>query len=234
MAGREAATAETVMTGGTVGPSKGSQTPNKVLSCVVVEDQAMFLELLGGMLSLRGGLRVVDRVRSVAAGQDSCGKHRPDLLILDLTLGDGNGLDVARAYLDANPDGRVIIVTGNASDFVCPAWLNGTLQAVISKNETFQALREEIDGLLGGVRPIPAAVSRQPSSTVPLTVREAEIFTLIGQGLTSREIGQRLQISEHTVQTHRKRAAAKLGTQGDELVRIAIAQQAAYFTKQAK
>ena len=62
-----------------------------------------------------------------------------------------------------------------------------------------------------------------------MTPREAEVFALIGDGLTSREIGERLSISEHTVQTHRKRVAAKLGTQGDELTRIAVAQRQAFF-----
>jgi DNA-binding NarL/FixJ family response regulator len=203
----------------------------KPLSCVVVEDQAMFLEMLGGMLALRGGLRVVDQARSVAEGTAACLKHRPDLLILDLTLVDGNGLEVARACIEANPEGRLIIVTGNASDFVCPAWLNDNLQAVISKNETFQALRDELDELLGAARSAVIPAARQTAAGGPLTPREAEIFTLIGQGLTSREIGERLRISEHTVQTHRKRAAIKLGTQGDELTRIAIAQQTTYFTK---
>ena len=65
-----------------------------------------------------------------------------------------------------------------------------------------------------------------------LTPREAEVFALIGDGLTSREIGERLSISEHTVQTHRKRVAAKLGTQGDELTRIAVAQRQAFFRSQ--
>jgi DNA-binding NarL/FixJ family response regulator len=231
MAGSESPADTSATINGKTARPKGGHPADTLLSCVVVEDQAMFLEMLGSMLSLRGGLRVVDRVRSVAEGEASCRKHRPDLLILDLTLGDGDGLDVARACIEANPNGQVIIVTGNANDFVCPAWLNDTLKAVISKNETFQSLRDELDSLLGAVRPIAVPASRQPASGVPLTAREAEIFTLIGQGLTSREIGERLHISEHTVQTHRKRAAAKLGTQGDELVRIAITQQAAYFSK---
>ncbi len=202
------------------------------LSCVVVEDQAMFLEMLGGMLALRGGLRVVEQASSVAEGKAACEEHCPDLLVLDLTLADGNGLDVAKTFVETNPAGRVIVVSGNASNFVCPAWLNESLQAVIGKNETFQAIRQELDDLLGALWPTIAA-SRETPLGLPLTSREAEVFALIGDGLTSREIGERLQISEHTVQTHRKRAAAKLGTQGDELTRIAIAQRATYFTKPA-
>jgi DNA-binding NarL/FixJ family response regulator len=226
-------TGESVMS--TAKPSaktgKKSTGGDRPISCVVVEDQAMFLEMLSGMLALRGGLRVVDQVRSVAEGKAACLEHRPDLFVL--TLQDGDGLDVAKAFLQTRRSGRVIIVTGNASDFVCPAWLNDALHAVISKNETFQSLRQELDDLLGAVRPVTSTTPRDPALGFPLTGREAEVFVLIGEGLTSREIGERLKISEHTVQTHRKRAAAKMGTQGDELTRIAVAQRAAYFTKPA-
>lgn len=203
------------------------------LSCVIVEDQAMFLDMLGGMLSMRGGLRVVDRARSVAAGKRCCQQHRPDLLVLDLTLADGSGLEVARAFLEANPAGRVIVVSGNSSDFVCPAWLNHSLQAVIDKNETFQALRQELDELLGPARSAPA-VPREGTPAELLTAREAEIFALIGDGFTSREIGEKLTISEQTVQTHRKRIAAKLGTHGDELTRLAVAQRQSYLARPAE
>jgi DNA-binding NarL/FixJ family response regulator len=200
------------------------------LSCVIVEDQAMFLDMLGGMLAMRGGLKIVDRARSVAAGKKCCLQHRPDLLVLDLTLADGSGLDVAQTFLQANPAGRVIVVSGNASDFVCPAWLNGALRAVIDKNETFQALRQELDELLGPARP-GLSVHRDVAPATLLTAREAEIFALIGDGFTSREIGEQLSISEQTVQTHRKRIAAKLGTHGDELTRIAVTQRQSYFSR---
>jgi len=194
-----------------------------MISCVIVEDQAMFLEMLSEMVALRGGLRVVDQARTVAAGRVACTTHRPDLLILDLALTDGEGLDVARTFVEANPDGRVIVVSGNASDFVCPAWLTPALQAVISKNETFQALRQELDDLVGGGRlPSPARVR---TATAELSPREAEIFALMGDGLTTRQIAERLHLSEHTVHTHRKRLALKLGTQGDELTRLAITQR---------
>jgi len=95
------------MTATNVGAKAGKTSTggDKSISCVVVEDQAMFLEMLGGMLALRGGLRVVDQVRSVAEGKAACLEHRPDLLVLDLTLQDGDGLDVAKAFLQTRRSG---------------------------------------------------------------------------------------------------------------------------------
>lgn len=208
---------------------KKPSSSEQQLTCVIVEDQGMFLEMLGGMLAMRGGLRVVGQARTVAGGKKLCCDHKPGLLILDLTLTDGNGLAVAEVYVASNPQGKVIVVSGNASDFVCPAWLNESLQAVIGKNETFQALRQELDELLEPVRPITAQAMRDLASGTFLTPREAEVFALMGEGLSSREIASRLEISEHTVQTHRKRLAIKLGTQGSELTRIAITQRQNYF-----
>lgn len=209
-----------------------TQNHPRELTCVVVEDQGLFLEMLGGMLNMRGGLRVVASALDVAEGKAACTKHRPDLLVLDLDLPDGSGLEVAKHLLEHKPATRVIIVSGNTSDFVCPAWLDKHLQAIISKNDTFASLRAELDEILAigdtAVRPREKKVFTQKS----LTPREAEIFSLIGEGLISKEIGMRLHLSEHTVQAHRKRMALKLGTTGAELIQRAIMQRQAFFPSQ--
>ncbi len=187
----------------------------------------MFLELLAGMMTIHGSVRIVARAADVASGRLACAAHRPDVLVLDLALPDGDGLEVAREFIEVNPAGRVLVVSGQASDFVCPAWLNDHLQAVISKNDAFESLRRELDEMKGVAPREPE--NGEPSPATRLTEREAEVFRMIGEGLTSRMIAERLGISEHTVQSHRKRLAAKLGTSGDELVRRAIAQHAMLF-----
>ena len=215
-------------------PSKSHRRPRE-LTCVIVEDQGLFLELLSGMLALRGGLRIVATARTVEEGRVACGKHLPDLLVLDLDLPDGNGLEVAECLLKTKPEARVVIVSGHAIGFVCPGWLNDNLQAIISKNDTFAALRAELDELLAleETTAKPPQKRQKLFAHKPLTPRESEIFALIGEGLSSKEIATRLHLSEHTVQEHRKRIAAKLGTTGGELVQRAITQRGAFFRSQA-
>lgn len=205
-----------------VSSTSAAQTP---LTCVIVEDQGMFLDLLSGMIAIRGGIRIAAQARDVATAREACAKHGPDVLILDLALPDGDGLEVARTFIEVSPHGRVLVVTGQASEFVCPAWLNDNLQAVISKNDAFESLRRELDELTG-VKDRPAA---EESAVRALSPREAEIFGMMGDGLTTRAIAERLGISEHTVQTHRKRIAAKLDTTGDDVLRRAIAHRATFF-----
>lgn len=202
-----------------------SATVRGQLSCLIVEDQGLFLDLLSGMLSIRGGIRVVAEARDVATARAACAKHRPDLLILDLTLPDGDGLEVARRFVEDSPHGRVLVVTGQASEFVCPTWLNEHLQAVISKNDAFEALRRELDELTGTT----ARSAPDDAAIASLSPREAEVFGLMGDGLTSRAMAELLGLSEHTVQSHRKKIAIKLGTTGDEAVRRAIAHRTKYF-----
>jgi DNA-binding NarL/FixJ family response regulator len=195
--------------------------PNQI-RCVVVEDQVMFLELLTTLLVARPGLHMEATARTVAEGTTACRLRRPDLLLLDLALPDGNGLQVAKVFLESRPDGEVIVLSGHSTDFVCPDWLSSRLRAVISKNDTFDALRRELDELLGVMQN--STDEHRPSARDRLlTKRESEVYALIGEGFTSAQIADRLGLSEHTVHTHRKRIAAKLGTQGDELTRRAIA-----------
>lgn len=87
------------------------------LRCVLLEDQTLFLELLSQVLQLQPGLQIVARAQTVAEGLAACKIHKPDLLILDLELPDGEGLEVARSLMRWNPDGKVIVLSGHASTF---------------------------------------------------------------------------------------------------------------------
>ena len=126
------------------------------LKCVIVEDQTMFLQMLDNMLQLVPDLEVVATARTEAQGVAACEKHKPDLLVLDLALPDGSGVNVARRLAEVNPSGKTIILSGEASTFVCPASLNGNIHAVLDKTQAFDDLSEELRALL----PAPPGRSR--------------------------------------------------------------------------
>lgn len=204
--------------------------PPRELTCVVVEDQGLFLEMLGEMLNMRGGVRVLAGALTVADGKAACKRHRPDLLILDLDLPDGDGIEVAKFLIEENPESLVIIVSGHIDEFICPSWLRKNLQATISKNSAFSHLREELDEILAvkQVRFRRHGTREAVTEEGPLTPREAEIFALVGEGFSTKEIALRLFRSEHTIKTHRKHIARKLGTIGLEMVQRASARQRAF------
>ena len=194
--------------------------PTQNLTCVIVEDQLMFLQMLYAMMETMPYFEVVATAQSVAEGIEACELHRPDLLVLDLALADGRGTKVARRLVELHPQAKIIILSGEASTFVCPASLNNHIHAVLDKTQAYDDLAAELKALvpkgLGGSN------VRQTDPLHTLSVREYEIFTLIGRGLMSKEIADHLTISLHTVQAHRKRISSKLGTSGPGLTQEAL------------
>jgi DNA-binding NarL/FixJ family response regulator len=191
------------------------------LSCVIVEDQTMFRQMLHNMLQGTPGLRVSAAAASAAEGVRACERHQPDLLVLDLALPDGSGVDVARRLARTNPAARIIILSGEASTFVCPADLRDAVHAVLDKTQAFDDLAAELKTLLPKARG-GSSSARNHEVRDRLSEREYEIFLLVGRGLLSKEVGEKLHISPQTVQTHRRKMAEKLGTNGAEFVQLAI------------
>lgn len=168
----------------------------------------MFLQLLATMLNAIHGVEVRHTATSQRDALAICHREPPDLLILDLSLPDGDGLAVARLLAGTHPETQVIILSGQASTFICPADLAASVRGVVDKTSAFRQLQEVVERCL----------NRQP---VNLTTRQRQIFALIGQGLSNREIAARAGLSVATVETHRKAIARKLGVSGADLVRRA-------------
>lgn len=191
------------------------------LTCVIVEDQTMFLQMLHNMLGAIPQLKVAATARTKAGAIAACEAHQPDLLVLDLALPDGDGISVARKLADIKPRAKTIILSGEANTFVCPADLQSHVHAVLDKTQAFDDLAEELKALLpAGRRGSPSTRSKDVRER--LSEREYEIFLLVGRGLMSKEIGEKLCISPQTVQAHRRNMAEKLSTTGTELVQQAL------------
>jgi len=208
----------------------GTESVVTPLRCVLVEDQMMFLQLLVAMLRGQQGIDVVGTALSVAEGREVCLELRPDVLIFDLALPDGRGSVVAEALLAVQPSARLIVLSGEASSFICPAPLRFALSAVVDKTRAYGTLSQEVAALSrrhrdkpSGAEPDPAALDAEMARQ-SLTPREQELFRLIGCGLSNREIAAALHLSQRTVETHRKNIVAKLGVSGPELVRLAALQ----------
>lgn len=185
--------------------------------CVIVEDQTMVLQLLAGMVRNSPGVDLVGTFSRVKDATDYCDRHAVDLLILDLELPDGNGLSVLKAATAKNPRAKGIVLSGHASEFVCPGELRPQVRAVVDKTQAYGSLQKEIAEIVHPKVGIPAA----DNPLELLTEREYEIFSLVGQGRMSKEISEELGIAVRTVETHRKAICKKMKVSGPELVRQA-------------
>ncbi|MFM7312906.1 MAG: response regulator [Cyanobium sp.] len=187
---------------------QGRQPSAAPLRCLIVEDQLMVLQLLRTMLQAIDGIQICHTATSQAEGLALCRSDPPDLQILDLALPDGSGLAVAELLAQLRPEAQLVVLSGQASSFVCPSALQPMVRGVVDKTSAFRHLHEAIARCL----------QRSPS---PLTPRQGEIFRLIGRGLSNREIAERMGLAVTTVETHRKAIAQKRGVSGAELVRQA-------------
>jgi DNA-binding NarL/FixJ family response regulator len=194
-----------------------------LVRCVLVENELMFDQLLRTFLASESRLKFVGSAPSVAAGIDACKAHSPDLLLLDLSLPDGEGTEVARFLNLHRPGSQSIILSGQADTFVCPRDLRGHIAAVVSKSQAYSVLQQEIACLLR--KRLGDRKGNEASRMESLTRREREIFRRIGEGMSSKEIASAEFISPLTVDTHRKNIAAKLGTSASSLVRLAAIYQ---------
>ncbi len=191
------------------------------LRCVIVEDQTMFLQMLHNMVQGLPDLSVVATAQNESHGMAAVELHKPDLLLLDLNLPDGHGLAIARRLIKLNPAAKIIILSGEASTFVCPAELHDHTQAILDKTQAFDELATAIKSLLPRARG-GSTSARTGEIRQRLSPREYAIFLLIGRGLMSKEIAEKFGISPQTVQVHRRKMADKLGTTGSELVQLAL------------
>jgi two-component system, NarL family, nitrate/nitrite response regulator NarL len=177
---------------------------------LLVDDHPMIgaaLEML-----LRGSdYELLGRARSVAEAGKRIGALKPDLLLLDVNLPDGSGLDLLRRLSRARSRSRprVILLTAGMDDSQLLAAAGLDPEGMVLKTSDPGLLTECMDAVAGGRRWIdPEIVERtrqaqeRADSAPPLTRRERELIELVRQGLRNRDIATELGVTEGTVKVY--------------------------------
>ncbi|MEU2421066.1 response regulator transcription factor [Streptomyces sp. NPDC007851] len=153
---------------------------------------------------------------------------RPDVAVLDVRLPDGDGITVCRELRDQMPDLACLMLTSfddeEALLDAIMAGASGYVLKQIKGSDLVSAVRTVASGqsmldpattarLMRSLRSDPPDTPTLPAGLASLSPRERDILTLIGDGLTNREIGKKLYLSEKTVKNHISRLLAKLGVQ---------------------
>jgi DNA-binding NarL/FixJ family response regulator len=191
------------------------------IAVVVVDDHEV---VRAGLKSLLQGsdVRVVAEAADGNAGFKLANKHRPDLVLLDVRMPEGDGLNcLARIKLDL-PDIPVIMFSGHDNPtYIARAVALGAAGYVL-KNATRKELIDAIRAAAGGetiwsrdeLRRVTGALAAPRNGSdveVPLTKRESEVLKQLAFGLTNKEIAQSLGISYETVKEHVQHILRKIG-----------------------
>ncbi len=193
------------------------------VSVLVVDDHVLFAEAVAARLSQEPDIGPVDAAFN---GDDACGHiavHRPQVVVLDLILGDTSGMELAGYIRDVSPSSRIIMLTGvDSVDAVVSALRRG-VRAWLPKTVDPAHLVEVIHGvhrgevwlspdLLGQVLPYLLGSAPAPADPLAgLTAREREVLQCLVDGLPRDRIAARLHVSTNTVRTHVQNLLAKLG-----------------------
>ncbi|MGA2397006.1 MAG: response regulator transcription factor [Steroidobacteraceae bacterium] len=177
-------------------------------------------------------------VAEVANGRDavaSAAEFKPDLVVLDLTMPELNGLEAARRILSAEPSTRILILTAHESEQLVREVLSVGARGYVLKSDAGRILVVALQALLEGGSFFTSSVARvvmdgylrneasAPSAAQTLSGREREIVQLLVEGNSNKDVARALNISVKTAETHRSNIMRKLGLGSlPELVRYAI------------
>jgi DNA-binding NarL/FixJ family response regulator len=181
----------------------------------------MFAQVLANLISSQFGFEVTGVATSMGQAIGLLDERHPDLLILDLDLGDGSGLALLESLQDRALAPAVIVVSAHVSSFFCPLHLRPLVAGVIDKSQAYEAIVAVINQMLCQ-RGVHLPTHTPATVHTCLTARERDVFALLGKGLSSKQIATALGLSVRTVETHRKHIASKTGMSGSELMHLAI------------
>lgn len=190
---------------------------------LIADDHALFRDGLRSLLEAHG-IEVVAEARDGAEAVALARLHRPDIVLMDLSMPGTNGLAATRLIAVETPLARVVVLTASEDDADLFESLKSGAQGYLSKNLEAQTLFAFLDGVMRGEPALTPTLARkvlgefarntpgpvQPRESV-LTTREQEVLELLTEGVTSnKDLAARLFVSENTVKYHLRNILDKL------------------------
>ena len=202
--------------------SAATDSTTSSIRVAVVDDHPVFRLGMVALLSTLDGMEVAAQASSVAEALDVVDGDI-DVVLMDLELGDGSGVDATRRLVERHPALRVLVVTMHEDDESLVASVRAGARGYLVKGadpgEVERAVRAVANGevILGAAVAARAmsfmAASRRVGPTVfpELTDREREVLDLVARGYDNASISRRLVLSPKTVRNHVSNVLAKLG-----------------------
>ncbi len=206
---------------------------DRVQKVLIVDDHPIFRDGLKLHLKRHSGFSVCGEASGVQDAVALTRELRPDLALVDLRLPDGHGLDLIRKAKAIHRGIKFLVISVYDESIYGERSLRAGAAGYICKTEVGDTLLSALELVAAGKIYASADVTQRllvpngnrndrASPIDPLTDRELQIFELLGKGLTTRDIAERLHLSASTIDTHRERIKRKLGLHsGNELIRFA-------------
>lgn len=193
----------------------------KPITVLIVEDDERFRAAFAAMVGEAPDMHLVGVAGDVVPGMALLREQRPDVLLVDLGLPSGSGVELIRHANEHLPHTDVMVVTVFGDEPHVMASLEAGATGYLLKDTPADDLTEQIRSLHGGGSPISPVIARQlllrltPQAgpvvdDALLSPQERQVLTLSAKGFSFEEIARMLNVSRHTVMTYVKRSYRKL------------------------
>jgi len=181
------------------------------VTVMVLDDHEVVRRGICDIFDRADGFAVVAEAANVAQGVRRAVAVRPNVILTDLRLPDGTGLDVAALVKESLPDTRIVVLTSYDDDDARTAALAAGADVFLAKtassSEVLQAVKDAASGREHGQH----IAARGDEAVASLTPMERRVLEHVGLGLSNREIADELGIAEKTVKNHVTSLLAKMG-----------------------
>ena len=204
------------------------------VTVAIVDDHPLVREGLAARISAQPDMEVCGEAADIESALDLIVTKRPSLVIVDIALRNGHGIDLIKRVVAAGVNTRMLVVSAYDESFFAERALRAGALGYINKQELQGRVVEALRTVLRGERYLSAVMAQRliaqaigskvaQGGTETLTDRELQIFQLIGRGKSTREIARELNVSVHTIDSHREHIRAKLDLHnGTELIQRAV------------
>jgi two-component system, NarL family, invasion response regulator UvrY len=194
---------------------------NKI-SVVIVEDHQLVREMWSQLFSVRKDIEVVGKSGGFEEAIELIKEKRPDIVLLDINLPGASGMDAVPLIRKFAPGSKIIAVSMHSQPAYAKKMLQLGARGYVTKNSSHEEMFTAVDTVMSGktyvcieIKNIISDLAMQDEPSGPdikdLSLREIEIIRLIKEGLSSKEIAVRLNISSRTAEVHRHNILKKLG-----------------------
>jgi DNA-binding NarL/FixJ family response regulator len=217
-------------------PAHGPDGEPRPARILLVDDHPLVRQGLASLISAEPDLEVCGEASGEPAAWNLLLNHSPDLVIIDLTLEKGSGIDLIRRIRSEYPDIALLVVSLHDEVYFIERALRAGAWGYLTKQEALDKVLVAIRQLLSGqvylsdrlspglLRRLMSGARDEGDSTLSaLSDREMQVFLMIGSGLGAQEIADKLQLSVKTIETYQAHVKEKLNLKGSrQLVQYAV------------
>lgn len=203
------------------------------LRLLLADDHKMMRDGLRALIAQQPGMEIVGEASTGIEMLALAEKTAPDIVVMDVTMPELNGIEATRRLLATNSHTKVVALSVHTDRRYVTAMFEAGASAYLPKNAAFEELWLAISAVMRGQLYLSPSVTgvvvesflrnKDAATATALTAREREVLQLLAEGNSSKEIAAKLNVSVTTVETQRRQIGARLGLHSvAELTKYAI------------